>query len=76
MRWNFGLPQFLKHRRLLLFLLILIDIALTPFLLPVIGFAFHMDQKRVSNIVVYKGNSLIFLADIRSGPRVHGSGAP
>ena len=50
MRWNLGLPEALKpHGRFrgLLFWLILIDTALTPFLLPVIGYAFYRDQTKV-----------------------------
>ena len=50
MRWNLGLPEALKphgkfHR--LLFLLILIDTVLTPFLLPIIGYASYRDQQKV-----------------------------
>ena len=50
MRWNLGLPDALKPRgkfRNLLFLLILIDTALTPLLLPIIGYASYRDQKKV-----------------------------
>ena len=50
MRWNLGLPESLKPRgkfRALLFVLILIDTALTPILLPFIGYAFYRDQKKV-----------------------------
>ena len=50
MRWNLGLPEALKpygKLRPLLFLLILIDTILTPILLPVIGYAFYRDQRKV-----------------------------
>jgi len=47
MRWNLGLPEFFKKHHALLVLLILIDTALTPFLLPVVGFAFLRDQRKV-----------------------------
>ena len=50
MRWNFGLPDALKPQRKfrsLLWLLILIDTVLTPILLPIIGYAFYRDQKKV-----------------------------
>ncbi|XP_078359538.1 short transient receptor potential channel 5-like [Oculina patagonica] len=49
MRWNLGLPDALKPRgkfRGLLYLMILIDTILTPFLLPIIGYAFHKDQNK------------------------------
>lgn len=48
MRWNLGIPKVLKPRekfRPFLCLLILIDTILTPFLLPIIGYAFYHDQK-------------------------------
>ena len=50
MRWNLGLPEALKPHgkfRGLLFLLTLIDTILTPFLLPIIGYAFYKDQNKV-----------------------------
>ena len=50
MRWNLGLPDALKPHgkfRSFLFLLILIDAVLTPFLLPIIAYAFYRDQKKV-----------------------------
>ena len=47
MRWNLGLPDVFKRHRFLLFLFILIDAFLTPFLLPIVAFAFHVDQKKV-----------------------------
>ena len=47
MRWKLGLPEVLKRHGVLLFLLLLIDTALTPFLLPIIGFAFFLDQRKV-----------------------------
>ena len=46
-RWNLGLPDVFKRHRFLLFLFILIDAFLTPFLLPIVAFAFHVDQKKV-----------------------------
>lgn len=61
MRWNLGLPDALKPRgkfRSLLFLLILIDTVLTPFLLPVIGYGFLRDQKKVFTYSWYKTKEL------------------
>ncbi|XP_078359526.1 short transient receptor potential channel 5-like [Oculina patagonica] len=49
MRWNLGLPKAFKpHGKLrgLLFLMILVDTILTPFLLPIIGYAFYKDQTK------------------------------
>ena len=50
MRWNLGLPKALKPHgkfRALLYPLILIETILTPFLMPIIGYAFHKDQNKV-----------------------------
>ena len=50
MRWNLGLPEALKPHgkfRALLYLLILTETILTPFLMPIIGYAFHKDQNKV-----------------------------
>jgi len=47
MRWNLGLPDVFKRHRFLLFLVILMDALLTPFLLPIIAFTFHVDQEKV-----------------------------
>lgn len=55
MRWNLGIPKVLKPRekfRPFLYLLILIDTILTPFLLPIIGYAFYHDQKEVQNLLI------------------------
>ncbi|KAL9984528.1 hypothetical protein ACROYT_G006831 [Oculina patagonica] len=49
LRWNLGLPKALKPGgkfRVLLFLLILIEMVLTPILLPIIGYAFYKDQNK------------------------------
>ncbi|XP_022806350.1 uncharacterized protein LOC111343439, partial [Stylophora pistillata] len=49
MRWNLGIPKVLKPRgkfRPLMYLLIVIDTIFTPFLLPIIGYAFYQDQKK------------------------------
>ena len=57
MRWNLGLPDALKPHgkfRSFLFLLILIDAVLTPFLLPIIAYAFYRDQKKVFGYLKFK----------------------
>ncbi|CAH3167148.1 unnamed protein product [Porites lobata] len=45
MRWKHGLPEVLKLYSVLLWLVVLIDTALTPFVLPLVIFAFYRDQK-------------------------------
>jgi len=58
MRWNLGLPKALKPHgkfRALLYPLILIETILTPFLMPIIGYAFHKDQNKRRQ----KGNAKI-----------------
>ncbi|CAH3167147.1 unnamed protein product [Porites lobata] len=45
-RWKQGLPEVLKRRSLLLWLMVFIETALTPFLLPLLGWAFYRDQKK------------------------------
>ncbi len=50
MRWNLGLPDTLKPHgkfRALLYLLIVIDMVLTPILFPIVGYAFYRDQRKV-----------------------------
>lgn len=47
MRWKHGLPEVLKLYSVLLWLVVLIDTALTPFVLPLVIFAFYRDEKEV-----------------------------
>ena len=47
MRWKHGLPEVLQLYSVLLWLVVLIDTALTPFVLPLVIFAFYRDQKEV-----------------------------
>ncbi|KAL9984532.1 hypothetical protein ACROYT_G006836 [Oculina patagonica] len=54
MRWNLGLPDSLKPHgkfRALLYLLIVIDMVLTPILLPIVGYAFYRDQRKRREIM-------------------------
>ena len=63
MRWNLGLPEAFKPNkkfRPILFLLILIDVVLTPILLPIIGYAFYRDQGKVQLYLLLKESFRIY----------------
>ena len=52
-RWTQGLPEVLRRWTLLLWLVVIIDAALTPLLVAFVGLAFYRDQKKVKRYFLH-----------------------